>query len=138
MPDMFTKKKRSEIMGRIRSKNTGIENIFCKLLSNKLYPLGYRYRRNYKYVAGCPDVVFIRYKVAIFLDGDFWHGYNYSKEKNRLPKRYWREKIKNNIDRDKRNRANLKKDGWKVVRIWEHEIKKNPSKALDRVISILK
>ena len=138
MTDVFTKKKRSEVMSKIRSKNTKLEASFCKLVSAELYPLGFRYRRNSKSVLGRPDMVFLKQKLAIFLDGDFLHGYTFKKIKNRLPKKYWHGKIMGNIERDKKITKTLKKNGWKVLRIWEHEIKKNPQKCVEKIAKYLK
>jgi DNA mismatch endonuclease (patch repair protein) len=138
MADVFTEKKRSEIMSKIRSKNTKLETSFCKLISKTLYQKGLRYRKHYKKLVGNPDIVFVNRKLAVFIDGDFWHGYNFKKIKNRLPKKYWRQKIQNNIKRDKKINRELKNKGWTVVRIWEHEIKKFPAKALNKVIHALK
>lgn len=138
MADVFTKKKRSEIMSRIRSKDTKLETDFFKLVKQTLYPKGLRYRKHYKKLAGKPDIVFVKRKIAIFIDGDFWHGYNFGKTKNRLPKKYWRGKIENNIKRDKKISKILKKAGWVVIRIWEHEIKKRPAKALNKIVYALK
>lgn len=138
MADVFTKKKRSEIMSQIRSKDTKLETDFYKFINQALYPKGLKYRKHYKKVAGSPDIVFVSKKLAVFIDGDFWHGYNFSKIKNRLPKKYWRQKIGDNVKRDKRITKILKKGGWVVIRIWEHEIKKQPAKALNRIIYALK
>jgi len=133
MADVFSKKKRSEIMSNIRAKNTSLETGFLKLLSAKIYPLGYRYKKHYGKLLGRPDVAFVKQKIAIFIDGDFWHGYKFKKTKSRLPKKYWLAKIENNIHRDKKTRAKLRKLGWKVIRIWEHEIKKNPEKIIAKI-----
>jgi DNA mismatch endonuclease (patch repair protein) len=101
--------------------NIPLEKLRKKLLDkNKL--------RSYKMhpkMLGSPDFVFPKKKLVIFIDGDFWHGRNFSKNRNRLPKKYWREKIESNIRRDKKNRMKLKKQGWKVLRVWEHEVEKN-------------
>jgi len=116
--DVFSKKKRSEIMSKIRSKNTKAELVvFRELRKRKIY-----FQKHYKRVAGCPDIAFPRKKIAIFIDGDFWHGKNFAKAKNRLPKKYWRKKIETNIIRDKKNRAKLKRQGWKVLRMWGSKI----------------
>ena len=125
-------------MSRIRSKDTKLEIDFFKLVSLTLYPKGLRYQKHYKKLAGRPDIVFVSRKIAVFIDGDFWHGYNFGEIKNRLPKKYWREKIENNIKRDRKINRVLKKDGWVVIRIWEHEIKKRPAKALNRIVCALK
>jgi DNA mismatch endonuclease, patch repair protein len=132
--DVFSKKKRSEIMSKIRSKNTEIEKfVFRELRKSKIY-----FQKHYKKISGNPDIALPKKKIAIFIDGDFWHGYKYAIQKQRLPKKYWLGKIEGNIRRDKRNRLKLKKEGWKVLRIWEHEIKKNPERALEKIINFLK
>lgn len=138
MVDVFSKKKRSEIMSRIRSRGTKLETDFFKLVNRTLHPKGLRYRKHYKKITGRPDIVFVSRKIAIFIDGDFWHGYSFGKIKNRLPKKYWRDKIENNIKRDRRINRVLKKNGWVVIRIWEHEVNKRPAKALGRIIYALK
>lgn len=125
-------------MSRIRSKDTKLETDFYKFINRKLYSKGLKYRKHYQKLVGKPDIVFISRKIAVFIDGDFWHGYNFDKIRNRLPKKYWREKIKNNIKRDKGINRALKKEGWIVIRIWEHEIKKRPAKALNRIVYSLK
>lgn len=135
MADVFTKEKRSEIMSKIRSESE-LERYFRRLLSKEIYPLGYRYRKNYKKVPGSPDIVFVSRKIAIFIDGDFWHGYQYDKEKSKLPK-FWRDKIERNIKRDQRNRRLLKKIGWTYVRFWEHEVKKKSKRCIQKVKSSL-
>jgi DNA mismatch endonuclease (patch repair protein) len=130
MVDVFTKEKRSWVMSRIRGKDTGPERQVEKLLRK----MKIRFRKHYK-VAGSPDFALPDKKVAIFVDGDFWHGYNYEKRKSRLQK-YWKIKIKRNIIRDKRTNVELKRLGWKVVRVWEHVVLKNPEK-LEAEISAL-
>lgn len=131
--DKFTKEKRSEIMSKIRSQNTKVEKlVFRELRKRKVY-----FQKHYKKAVGNPDIALPSKKRAVFIDGDFWHGYQFSKLKRRLPKKYWLAKIEKNIKRDKANKAKLRKDGWKVLRIWEHEIKNNPSHALDRIKKFL-
>jgi len=124
-------------MSRIRSKNTRLENDFCRALSARLYKKGRRYRKHYAKLAGKPDIVFIKQRVAVFLDGDFWHGRDFEKQKSRLPKKYWLAKIKRNIERDKQVGKELKKSGWRVLRFWEHDIKKNSAKIIARIGEIL-
>ena len=94
MTDVFSKNERSRIMSLIRSKNTKPELLFFKLLSSTLYPQGFRYRKHYNKLPGNPDIVFIKRKIAIFIDGDFWHGYKFKVQKQRLPETYWIDKIK--------------------------------------------
>ncbi|MDD2325322.1 MAG: very short patch repair endonuclease [Alphaproteobacteria bacterium] len=129
MADTFTKEKRSDIMSRIRSKDTGIEKlVFGHLRRKKVY-----FQKHYKRVKGCPDIAIPSKKIAVFIDGDFWHGYKFDEWKDRVPKEYWRNKIESNIARDRRNRAKLKRDGWKVMRIWGHQLSKSPEKTLGKI-----
>ncbi|HEY4526896.1 MAG TPA: very short patch repair endonuclease [Candidatus Paceibacterota bacterium] len=136
MADVFSKKKRSEIMALIRSKNTKPEIALRKLVSATAYPLGYRYQLHYKKLPGKPDIVFVSKKVAVFVDGSFWHGHRL-KNGQALPRKYWLPKIKRNMERDKEVNLELKKMGWKVIRVWEHDLKKNQKKTLDTIMRIL-
>lgn len=121
-------------MSRIRSSNTSIEKeVFKYLRANKIY-----FQKHYKNAVGHPDIALPRKKRAIFIDGDFWHGWRFNKNANRLPKVYWREKIQKNIERDRRNTRLLKKAGWNVLRIWEHQLKKDPQKTLNKIIDFIK
>ncbi len=127
--DVFSKKKRSEIMSKIRSKDTKIEIIFRKAL----WKSGFRYRKNSAKYFGKSDLVLPKYKIVIFIDSCFWH--NCSKH-GYLPKsnlRYWRKKIERNKERDKEVRKHYRKIGWKIYRVWEHEIKKYPVRAILRI-----
>ena len=130
MPDIFTKEKRSEVMSKIRSKNTTVERVvFSFLRKEKIY-----FQRHYDRVVGCPDVALPSKKVAIFLDGDFWHGRNAA---TRLPKlnEWWRAKIERNMKRDKASRAALRKAGWSVLKVWEGELmrKRTREKWLEKI-----
>lgn len=121
-------------MSKIRSKDTVIEKIvFRELRKNGIY-----FQKHYKKAFGNPDIALPKRKIAIFIDGDFWHGYNFAKTKKRLPKKYWLAKIERNIKRDKVNRAKLRKDGWKILRVWEHEIEKNLEKIILRILHFIK
>ena len=131
--DKFTKKKRSDIMSKIRSRDTKVEKIVFRELSRR----GVYFQKYYKKAIGSPDIALPSKKRTIFIDGDFWHGYQFSKLKKRLPKKYWLAKITGNIKRDKLNRDKLKKDGWKVLRIWEHEVKLRPERAVEKIIKVL-
>ncbi len=121
MTDCFTKRKRSEIMSKIRSKNTKAEVLVFRELRRR----GIYFQKHYKQVAGNPDIALPRKKKAVFIDGDFWHGYRFNEQKKRLPKKYWIGKIEGNIVRDRKNRAKLKRKGWQVLRVWEHDLLKN-------------
>jgi len=134
MADVFNRKKRSEVMSKIRSKNTKLEIMVFRGLKRK----GIYFQRHYRKVVGSPDIAFPRKKIAVFIDGDFWHGYDFIKWKDKLPKKYWLSKIENNIRKDKINRAELRRLGWKVIRIWEHEVKKDLNKTIDKILVSIK
>lgn len=134
MPDVFTKKKRSQIMSRIRAKNTGLE----KAVFSYLRKQGVYFRKHYDRVPGKPDIAIPSKKIAVFINGDFWHGYKFSEWKNRMPAIYWREKIQSNIDRDKKSKRQLKRMGWKILSIWGHEIKEKPERTLKRIADFLR
>lgn len=121
MADMFSKKQRSEIMSRIRSKNSVAEKlVFSYLRKNGIY-----FQKHYKRASGRPDIALPRKKKAVFIDGDFWHGRDYQRIVRTKPSGdYWIEKIKGNMERDKVQRKRLKKDGWKILVIWESDLKR--------------
>ncbi|MBU3897000.1 MAG: very short patch repair endonuclease [Nanoarchaeota archaeon] len=125
--DNISKRKRSEIMSKIRPKNTKLEIKFKKILRNHKI----KYRVNYN-VFGKPDMIIPSKRTAIFIDSCFWHG---CKTHCRMPStnvKYWTPKIKRNKTRDKLVAKTLRKRGWKVVRIWEHQLK-NPQKILAKL-----
>lgn len=111
------------MMSRIRGKDTGIE----LKLRKALYQKGYRYRCNSKYVYGHPDISFKGYKVAIFCDSEFWHGYHFEENKEKIHSNtsYWIPKIERNIERDKEVNERLGKEGYIVLRFWGKAIEKN-------------
>lgn len=120
MADIFSKKKRSEIMSRVGSKDSKIEVEFRKALWKE----GFRYRKNPRKYFGKPDLVLKKYRTVIFIDSCFWHG---CKKHGSLPatnKKFWEQKIEKNKQRDKEVNKYYKKIGWNVIRIWEHELKK--------------
>ena len=104
-------------MSRVKSKNTDIEKIvFSYLRHEKIY-----FQRNYSRVSGRPDIALPRQKKAIFIDGDFWHGWKFERIKGKLNP-FWQQKIQANISRDIRNKKLLKTKGWMVLRVWEHDL----------------
>jgi len=130
MTDVVSKKKRSEIMSAVRSKDTKIEIAFRKAL----WKQGFRYRKNSAKYFGKPDLVLKKYKTAIFIDSCFWHG---CKKHCRIPatnKKYWTDKINRNKERDKEVNKFYKKTGWKIIRIWEHDLQKN----IRKITSLIK
>ena len=120
-------------MSKIRSKNTKAEVLVFRELRRR----GVYFQKHYKKAKGAPDIALPRKKKAVFIDGGFWHGYKFNKQKDRLPKKYWRAKIEGNITRDRKNRAKLRRDGWQVLRVWEHEIIKDTETSIKKVIKFL-
>ena len=120
-------------MSKIRSKNTKAEVLVFRELRRR----GIYFQKHYGKAPGKPDIALPRKKKAVFIDGGFWHGYQFSKFKDRLPKEYWPDKISNNIKRDRRNRAKLKADGWEVLRVWEHKVVKRFDVAVQRICDFL-
>ena len=110
------------------------------LLAKELWHHGLRYRLNYKKLPGSPDIAITKYKIAIFVDGEFWHGYQWEERKGRLKanRDYWIEKIEENIARDKRNDDLLSQSGWLCLHFWEKEVLKNTDACVDKVLQTLK
>ena len=131
--DVLTPKQRSYCMSKIKGSNTNPELILRKALWKK----GYRYRTKSK-ILGKPDMVFSNPKVAIFVDGCFWHKCPRHYTKPKSNGEFWEKKILANISRDKIVNAQLKSEGWKVVRIWECQIKEEPDKQLFAIEKNLK
>ena len=121
MADVMTPEQRSRCMAAVKGKDTKPEMIVRKYLFSR----GLRYRVNNRKLPGSPDIVLKKYKTVVFVDGCFWHGHEGCKY-SRLPKSnvdFWRHKITMNIARDYANNVDLKLAGWRVIRIWECEIK---------------
>lgn len=124
-------------MASIKSRDTKFEIAFLELLSAQVYPKGHRYRKHYRGVTGNPDLAFVKHKLAVFLDSDFWHGRNYKKLEPRLKNEFWRTKIKRNISRDKEVNRALRNSGWTVLRLGEKQIKKDAQGTIKHIISLL-
>jgi len=135
MPDVFTKAKRSEVMSRIRSRgNEATEIALAKLFRrNKITG----WRRN-KPVFGKPDFIFPAIKLAVFVDGCFWHGCPRHATKPKNNRAFWRRKFFRNKARDLLVNRELRKLGWHVVRIWECSLQRHPLNCLRRVQRVLK
>ena len=131
----YTTKQRSKLMQKIKSQDTKPE----LRLKKELWKLGLRYRKNLKKLPGCPDIVFIKWKIAIFVDGEFWHGYNWELKKERIKvnRDFWIPKIERNIQRDKNNDQLLKDEGWKVLRFWESDLKRDLDGCVDKIFHIV-
>lgn len=123
MADVHTPEQRSYNMSRIHSKNTKPEELVRKFLFSQ----GFRYRKNDARLPGKPDIVLPKYKTVVFVNGCFWHGHEGCRyfvwPKNNAE--FWEEKITGNIQWDKRNHHLLEEQGWRVIEIWECELKKN-------------
>ena len=123
-------------MSRVKAKGTGIE----KILGHALWISGLRgYRKNLNGVLGTPDFCWKRQKIAVFCDSSFWHGYNWLEEKKKIKVRkgFWFKKIEDNIRRDKAITMRLKQDGWKVLRFWDFNIKKDTSTCVKEIARVL-
>lgn len=131
--DVLTKEQRHKNMSNIKGKDTAIEIKLRKALWNK----GYRYRKNYKELPGSPDIVLMKYKIVIFCDGEFFHGKDWERLRERLKNsnnsQFWISKISRNIDRDDEINKKLTAMGWTVLRFWGEDIKKH----LDECVNVI-
>ena len=132
-PEIIYKK-----MSAVKSKDTVPE----RLLGKAMWKLGLRYRKCYK-IRGTPDFVFVKPKIAVFCDGDFWHGngwrirgFKNRKEEQATYSHFWAEKVRQNIKRDKAVNRYLRKNGWIVLRFWESQIKKSPEICGARILTV--
>lgn len=132
MPDDLTPLQRSYCMSRVKGKDTSLE---IKVRS-ALHRRGLRFRKNVRSLPGQPDIVFSKSRVVVFLDGDFWHGYKFPAWENTVSK-FWRKKIAETRARDQKNRNKLRRAGWKVVRLWQHQVNKDFESSLSRIVSEL-
>ena len=122
--------KRSKIMESIKGSDTGIEVRLRKALWHK----GVRYRKNFKVFDCHPDIVITKYKIAVFCDGNFWHGKELQKRPIKHNSSYWNEKIRRNVERDLENTIELRDNGWIVLRFWEDDIQNNLPNCVDDVL----
>lgn len=131
----YTTKKRSKIMSRIRGKNTKPELRFRKALWAK----NVRYRVDNSKLPGRPDISIEKYKLAIFIDGDYWHGYNWEERKPKVKtnRDFWIAKIERNMQKDREVNFQLQEMGYTVFRFWESEIKENLDQCLNDVLEYL-
>lgn len=127
-----TTPQRSRNMRAVKSRDTKIELVLRKALWHQ----GIRYRKNYKICSCKPDIVITKYKIAIFCDGDFWHG---KEDPNivQTHKKFWVEKIKGNIERDLANTIKLRDNGWSVLRFWESDIEKDLLTCINTVLNVI-
>lgn len=133
MTDVLTPEQRTYNMSKIRAKNTGPEVKLRKLLFSQGIR-GYRIHYN---LPGKPDIVFTKKKIVIFIDGCFWHKCPVCFQEPETRKDFWMKKIQSNINRDKKVNEQLENDGWSIIRIWEHEIRKEPERTVKKIVASL-
>lgn len=133
--DKLTKEQRRRNMQAVESKGSKIEVALAKALWAK----GFRYRKNDKTVFGKPDFTFKKYKIAVFVDSEFWHGKDWEIRKNdhKSNQDFWHKKIQRNIERDIEVNQKLKEYGWKVLRFWGKEIQKTLEKCVKLIEEII-
>lgn len=133
--DTRTSEQRHKNMQAVKNKNSKIECVLRKIL----WMNGFRYRKNCSKIYGKPDIVFIKEKVAIFCDSEFWHGYNWENSKNQIHSNrdFWLKKIERNIARDVEVTEKLQKDGWIVLRFWGKDILKNTQDCYDKIVAVI-
>jgi len=131
--DVHTPEQRSKNMRAIKATGTKDE----VRLAKALWHLGYRYRKNDKSVFGKPDLTFKKYKVAVFVDSEFFHGKDWETQKLRIKsnQEFWHKKIERNIERDQEVNEYLTNNGWKVLRFWSKEVKKNLQECINIIIN---
>lgn len=133
MSDVLTQEQRKFNMSRIKGKNTGPEVKLRKML----YARGLRgYRLHYN-LPGKPDIIFTKKKIAVFIDGCFWHKCPICFQEPETRKEFWMKKIQSNVERDEKVNELLKTDGWNVIRFWEHDVRKKPVEIVIKISEIL-
>ena len=134
--DVLTKEQRRKNMQHIRSKNTKAEI----MLRRALWHQGVRYRKNYKELPGKPDIAITKYRIAVFVDGDFWHARGHEDnpgEQIQTNGSFWSKKLKRNIERDKEVNQALLEKGWLVLRYWDSDVKKDCSACVKDIMQYL-
>ena len=132
----LTPEQRRRNMQAIKSKDTTIELALRKALWNK----GIRYRKNCKALIGKPDIAITKYKIAVFCDSEYWHGYDWENRNKNIKsnREYWIPKIERNMARDQEVTSALEQDGWTVIRFWERQIRKELDNCVDEVLEAIK
>ncbi|MBQ7266418.1 MAG: very short patch repair endonuclease [Firmicutes bacterium] len=122
-------------MGNVQLKKGKAETLLAKALWHR----GFRYRTNYKRLPGSPDIAILKYKIAVFVDGEFWHGQDWKKRKARLKRNrdYWIEKIEENMARDVKVDAQLSEMGWIPIHFWEKKVMKNLDDCVMFIMSVI-
>jgi DNA mismatch endonuclease (patch repair protein) len=133
--DKITSEKRSAVMSKIKSRETRFEKDFTAELSERVRD---KFEINVTSLRGKPDIVFREKNICVFLDSNFWHGWQYPRWKHLLKNDFWRDKIEKNRKRDRDTTRYLKRKGWEVIRVWEHSIKSDFDACLGSIIDRLK
>jgi len=133
MPDHMTPEQRSRAMKRVKLKDGSLE----KLVQRELRAKGLKFRRHVRNLPGSPDIVFSKEKIAVFVDGDFWHGWRLPAWERKLSK-FWRDKLRANRARDQRNYHRLRSQDWLVIRLWQHDVQKHLNNSIEKVSFALK
>jgi len=133
MPDNLTPEQRSFCMSRIKGKDTGLE----MRVRSALHRRGLRFRKHVKDLPGKPDVVFRKARVAVFVDGDFWHGYRFPSWEDKVSD-FWKKKISKNRERDAANHRKLRQMEWTVIRLWQHEVEEDFDACIDRILAAVR
>lgn len=133
--DKLTVRERSRRMSLIRSKSTIFEQNLIAVLKKQTRKT---FITNDVSILGKPDIVFKKRRVCVFSDSNFWHGWQYPRWKHLLKNDFWREKIERNRARDRKVTQKLRAKGWVVLRLWEHQLKKDQSVCVKRVMEALK
>jgi DNA mismatch endonuclease (patch repair protein) len=133
--DIFSKRKRSEVMSVIRSKNTGLEKRVFLALRRR----GITFKKHYDRIIGKPDIVIPASKKVVFIDSDFWHGWRYPSWSHKFTSDFWKKKIESNRRRDRFVTRKLRSLGWKVLRVWTHQLTgKRSNDTLDKMVRFLR
>lgn len=132
MSDNLTPEQRSHCMSRVKNRDTDIERI----VRSELHRRGYRFRKHVKRLPGTPDIVFTKAKLAILIDGDFWHGYRFPVWEHKVSE-FWKQKIRKNRERDQKNIRKLRGMGWRVVRLWKHQIDGDLETCLNKIVTAI-
>ena len=132
MADNLTPEQRRYCMSRVKGKDTGLETS----VRSALHRRGLRFRKHVKDLPGKPDIVFRRLKVVVFVDGDFWHGYRFPAWEHKLSE-FWRKKISQTRKRDVKNHRKLREMGWTVIRLWQHDLKRDFDGSISRILSAI-
>ena len=122
-------------MSKVKLKNGAAET----LLAKQLWHSGFRYRKNYKKLPGSPDIAILRHNIAVFVDGEFWHGKNWNLRKERLQKNreYWIEKIEENMTRDRRVDNELQALGWTPIHFWAKDVENDVDGCIGEIIALI-